>query len=43
MSVMTNAHLKTGVESTSETSCALNIPQTMDNAQHNAPIKLYVI
>jgi hypothetical protein len=34
------SHLKTGVESTPETSCISNIPQTMDNVQHNVLILL---
>jgi hypothetical protein len=35
---MTTNHLKTGVESTPETSCTSNIPQTLDNVQHNVLI-----
>jgi hypothetical protein len=35
---MTTSHLKTGVKPTPETLCISNIPQTMDNVQHNVPI-----
>jgi len=32
---MTVSHLEMGVQPTIETSCISNIPQTMDNVQHN--------
>jgi hypothetical protein len=38
VSIMTTNYLKTGVESTPETPCLSNIPQTVDNFQQNVPI-----
>jgi hypothetical protein len=35
---MTTNHLKTGVESTPETSCISNTHQTMVNVQHNVSV-----
>jgi hypothetical protein len=35
---MTTSHMKTGVESTPETSCIRNMPQSTDNVQQNVLI-----